>query len=150
MLNHGCVNLRNRLFFLIIHFFYPQALETPNEHGQLPLHVAAKHGATHFVTNFLVEKNGDAAAVQDNAGMIPLHHACASHMKNYKPVKGKSHPPTAAEAVDEVVATLCAAAPLAVNIKDNKGASPIEHAIENDLPLSTVNILVNTAKLYSS
>ena len=51
------------------------ALESKNEQGCMPLHVAAYAGHTEVV-NFLLKKGADVQA-KDEEGWTPLHHAAA-------------------------------------------------------------------------
>lgn len=50
-------------------------LTTPDENGQLPLHVALRDNVTFGSIKLLVKGNPSAVSVQDNRGMMPLHIA---------------------------------------------------------------------------
>ena len=54
-------------------------LTTPDENGQLPLHVALRDNVTLGSIKLLVKGNPSAVSVQDNRGMMPLHIACKYH-----------------------------------------------------------------------
>jgi ankyrin repeat protein len=54
-------------------------MTTPDENGQLPLHVALRDNVTFGSIKLLVEGNSSALRHADNRGMIPLHVACQHH-----------------------------------------------------------------------
>jgi hypothetical protein len=56
-----------------------RVMTTPDESGQLPLHVALRDNVTLGSIKLLVKGNPSAIQTLDNSGMIPLHVACQRH-----------------------------------------------------------------------
>lgn len=113
---------------------------TPDNVGRLPLHYAAKWGASYRLIEYLVEKNRSAATVQDVLGRTPLHHLC----KSYSSSAGSNKLPGDLASDDNMVQAttiLIAAAPDAVNIEDNDGITVIEYAISSDAPYRAVRLI---------
>ena len=54
-------------------------LETPNDNGQLPLHVALRNNARLGAIKLLVKGNPAAVQSADNSGALPLHSAYQHH-----------------------------------------------------------------------
>jgi len=62
----------------------PKYVETQDENGALPLHLACKHktSCSFEVIEALIQAHPDPESVekQDNEGMLPLHHACENEL----------------------------------------------------------------------
>ena len=56
-----------------------RVMTTPDESGQLPLHVALRDNATLGSIKLLVKGNPSALQTVDNSGTLPLHVACQHH-----------------------------------------------------------------------
>ena len=113
---------------------YPQSLESADEFGRFPIHVATKWGATQDVIIFLVRTNLPAAGLQDDLGKTPMHYVGECHAHQYTLCLTE-------ENVLQVLKILKIAAPLSVNLEDNEDMNSIEYALEHDASLKVIKYM---------
>lgn len=109
-----------------------------DEMGRLPLHVAAKWGASYRLIVYLVEKDPRAASVKDKLGKTPLHLLCENYTQSTD--LGIQDVSTEVNMI-EAARALIRAAPDSVNIEDNDEMTAIEYAIQSDAPLKVVRLI---------
>mmetsp|Transcript_14555 Transcript_14555/g.20814 ORF Transcript_14555/g.20814 Transcript_14555/m.20814 type:complete len:161 (+) Transcript_14555:358-840(+) len=80
----------------------------------IPLHLACKNRCSTHLINLLVDINPESCLVEDNDGLIPLHHACAkSNGSNMGAIRILLH-----------------ASPESVTVKDRKDKTPSQYLQE--------------------
>jgi hypothetical protein len=118
----------------------PSLIETPNKHGELPLHIAASSGAMESV-KLLISLGANVNAKEPQSGATPLHMACMMGHKdvveflinNKADVNAKSAIGTtplhiaAYQGYEDVVAVLMAHG-ADTNAKTRSGLTPLEWA----------------------
>jgi len=118
---------------------FPSSINSVDDHGRYPIHVAVASGCKPDVIGFLIQENAASAGVQDIYGKTPIHYATDSYAMNYnfsvrilniiyRPFHNldKMHQNTLS-----VIELLGKAAPHTLNIEDNNEMNPIEHAVLN-------------------
>lgn len=108
--------------------FYKEELEEEHpEHKCLPLHIACRFwdSIDIYVLRTLLENAPDSARHVDNEGSTPLHFLL--HYGSPKP---------------DVLKLLIEAYPEATKVRDVYGRTPLFHAVENDLSLKKLKIIL--------
>ena len=118
---------------------YPDGVMYTDKLNRLPLHYAAKWGASSRLISYLVEKDRTAASVKDSLGKTPLHLLCANYSHSMEEVTNDTL--SLDDHMVESTKTLIKACPDAVNIVDNNDTTAIEYAIASDCPIKAVRLI---------
>eukprot|EP00581_Thalassiosira_minuscula_P003118 CAMPEP_0183747106 /NCGR_PEP_ID=MMETSP0737-20130205/67095_1 /TAXON_ID=385413 /ORGANISM="Thalassiosira miniscula, Strain CCMP1093" /LENGTH=289 /DNA_ID=CAMNT_0025982815 /DNA_START=1899 /DNA_END=2768 /DNA_ORIENTATION=- len=115
---------------------YPEGTCYPDKMGRLPLHHAAKWGASFRLISYLIDKDPSAASVKDVNGKTPLHLLCENYSSSAD--LSKTGDLSSEKNMVEALKALLKVAPDAVNIEDKDGTTVIEYAIASDAPFNAV------------
>jgi len=122
------------------------SLDTADQHGRYPVHVAMANGCTPEVIRFLVETKPLLVGTQDVFGRTPMHYA-GEYSKNF--IDDYFEFPDFNEVQRnklEVAVVLIAAAPQSVNIEDKDEMNPIEHALLNGSSIKVIKAMQRASR----
>jgi ankyrin repeat protein len=102
-------------------------IRKPTIGNDLPVHLACKYNGSLEVIQLLLDSYNEAIYIRGKKGSLPLHFACSGVDKS---------------AVEDVVALLIKKYPNSVSVRDYQGYLPLHYAIERNLSLSVIQLLV--------
>ena len=127
-----------------IHGLRASTVTDVDSNDRTALHHAAAAWNEPAVIKFLLRRNGDAASHQDSNGCTPLHlcvhpEDITDGGRLFSSVRSQMHskePPLV-----RIVHYLCCVSPASATLDDDEDCTPIEYAIESELPLLVVQVL---------
>ena len=127
-----------------IHKLRPTAVQVVDADDRVALHHAAAAWNEPSVVKFLLRRNGDAASIQDANGCTPLHlcvhpddvTAGGRLLSSARLQMQSKDPPLV-----RIIHYLCCVSPATATLDDDEDCTPIEYAIDSELPLLAVQVL---------
>ena len=127
-----------------IHQLRPAAVREGDADDRAALHHAAAAWNEPAVIKFLLRRNGDAAACQDATGCTPLHLCVhpddvthgGRQLSSARSQMQSKEPPLV-----RIIHYLCCVSPATATLDDDEDCTPIEYAIDSELPLLAVQVL---------
>ena len=127
-----------------IHQLRPSAVREVDADDRAALHHAAAAWNEPAVIKFLLRRNGDAASYQDANGCTPLHlcvhpddvTAGGRQLSSARSQMQSKEPPLV-----RIIHYLCCVSPATATLDDDEDCTPIEYAIDSELPLLAVQVL---------
>lgn len=137
--NHAPINILRS-----IHGLRASTVTDIDSNDRTALHHAAAAWNEPAVIKFLLRRNGDAASSPDANGCTPLHlcvhpEDITDGGRLFSSVRSQMHskePPLV-----RIVHYLCCVSPASATLDDDEDCTPIEYAIESELPLLVVQVL---------
>ena len=127
-----------------IHGLRASTVTDVDSNDRTALHHAAAAWNEPAVIKFLLRRNGDAASHQDTNGCTPLH-LCV-HPEDISDggrlfSSARSQMNTKEPPLVRIIHYLCCVSPASATMDDDEDCTPIEYAIESELPLLAVQVL---------
>jgi len=127
-----------------IHQLRPAAVREVDADDRAALHHAAAAWNDPAVIKFLLRRNGDAASYQDANGCTPLHLCVhpddvthgGRQLSSARSQMQSKEPPLV-----RIIHYLCCVSPATATLDDDEDCTPIEYAIDSELPLLAVQVL---------
>ena len=127
-----------------IHQLRPSAMREVDADDRAALHHAAAAWNEPAVIKFLLRRNGDAASYQDANGCTPLHLCVhpddvthgGRQLSSARSQMQSKEPPLV-----RIIHYLCCVSPATATLDDDEDCTPIEYAIDSELPLLAVQVL---------
>ena len=146
IIHHACQSSAPLRLIVGLSTICPSSVDTADENGRYPLHLAVASGCAPEVIQFLIQRNPTSAAIQDTSGKTPLHYAgeCYAEMfinNNLDLPDSEIHRNTYL-----VVQMLVAVAPHAANMEDEDEMNPIEYAVLNSTHLKVIKMMQQASR----
>jgi len=127
-----------------IHGLRPSVVTDVDSHDRTALHHAAAAWNEPPVVKFLLRRNGDAASHADADGRTPLHlcvHPEDATDGGRLLSSALSQMNTKEPPLVRIIHYLCCVSPASATVDDDEDCTPIEYAIDAELPLLAVQVL---------
>ena len=147
IIHHACRMNAPLLTIARLSAIYPMNLNTADDEGRYPLHLAVASGCTPDVIRFFVGNNPSSAEVQDKFGKTPLHYAGECYAENF--IRNRLGFPDFNEVHSNtflVVEMLVAVAPQSTNLEDEDEMNPIEYALVSATNIKTIKMMQRASR----
>ena len=147
IIHHACRMNAPLLTIVRLSAMYPMNLNTADDDGRYPLHLAVASGCTPDVIRFFVRNNPSSAEVQDKFGKTPLHYAGECYAENF--IRNRLGFPDFNEVHSNtflVVEMLVDVAPQSTNLEDEDEMNPIEYALVSATNIKTIKVMQRASR----
>ena len=147
IIHHACRMNAPLLTIVRLSAIYPMNLNTADDDGRYPLHLAVASGCTPDVIRFFVRNNPSSAEVQDKFGKTPLHYAGQFYAENF--IRNRLGFPDFNEVHSNtflVVEMLVDVAPQSTNLEDEDEMNPIEYALVSATNIKTIKMMQRASR----